>query len=198
MTEPLERALAEARTALEANPDGHLPLPVRRRVWAAWGLGEGGRRHTYALARLVAEHVLPYWEARRPADRRPHDALALADALAAGEIERETALVEAGGIDNDLVEMFGTEIDEPTFDAGIAAQRTVFEATGADAPESPADPGDDEDYDADEWRAEFFASMVAAPSLPKMKVAEHVEPRRAFWRWYLDEAVPAADREPHG
>jgi hypothetical protein len=45
--------------------------------------------------------------------------------------------------------------------------------------------------DADTWSTDFCASMVAAPSLPKL--AEHVEPRRAFWRWYLDEAVPAAD-----
>jgi hypothetical protein len=32
--------------------------------------------------------------------------------------------------------------------------------------------------------------MVDAPSLPQMGVAAHVEPRRAFWRWYLE----AADR----
>jgi hypothetical protein len=28
-----------------------------------------------------------------------------------------------------------------------------------------------------------------------MVAPEDVEPRRAFWRWYLSEAVPATDRD---
>jgi Immunity protein Imm5 len=193
VTDGLGQAVADAHVALEANPDGHLPLPARRRIWAAWGFDEVGWRHTYALARLIALHVLPYWEARRPGDDRPREALALAESVAAGEVDRAEALLASARIANQLGEQFGEALDEPTYNAAMAARGTIREATGPDSPEILEEIDDDEDMDADTWGTDFYASMVEAPSLPKMQVAEHVEPRRAFWRWYLDEAVPAAD-----
>ena len=41
----------------------------------------------------------------------------------------------------------------------------------------------------DQRTAEWFASMAAASGRTD---AERTDRRRAFWRWYLDEAVPAA------
>ena len=50
---------------------------VRDLVWALAHTGPSGRRIVVAWAADCAERVLPVWEARRPSDSRPRDAIAL-------------------------------------------------------------------------------------------------------------------------
>jgi hypothetical protein len=187
--------VAPALAALDARPDGHLPLPERRRVRAAWGFGDEGRRRRAALARRVAERVLPRFEAARPGDDRPRDLLALADAVLRGDVDREDAIVRAVGAGNDLYDLLDEGIDEPELNAAMAAVRVVGVAGWGEESELLDDPRDDEDGDPEMWETAFYASMVEAPSLPSLGVDEHVAPRRAFWRWYLSDAVPATDRD---
>ena len=50
---------------------------VRDLAWAAAHTGSSGRRLVVAWAADCAERALPAWEARRPSDSRPRDAIAL-------------------------------------------------------------------------------------------------------------------------
>lgn len=193
MSPELEQQLRQAREVLDARADGHLPLPVRRRLRAVWGFGEEGRRRRYALERLAVEHVLGRWEAERPGDRRPQEMLELADAVATRHADGVQAAQRAVAMSNELDDLFEEGVDEAAVYAGLAAAAAHTVAECGEEPELLEDPSDDQDRDSETWESAFWASLAAAPSLPKMQPAEHVEPRRAFWRWYLDEAVPSAD-----
>ena len=61
------------------NEDGvrHSETSVRDLAWAAAHTGSSGRRLVVAWAADCAERALPAWEARRPSDSRPRDAIAL-------------------------------------------------------------------------------------------------------------------------
>jgi Immunity protein Imm5 len=185
MAGELAERVAEARRTVEQRPDGHLPLPLRLRLRAAMGSGERRLR----LARRSAEHVLPRWRAERPGDDRPGELIALAERIRAGEADGDAARHTAHAFMNDVYALLGVEISEPALNAAMAAQRLITEARYDDVTERLDETDDDEDRDAFEWETAFYASMVDAPSLPKMGVAEHAEPRRAFWRWYLDQAA---------
>ncbi len=86
------------------------------------------------------------------------------------------------------------ELSDSAWSAGQAAVSAVGRAYYGDYPADIPYEDDDEDLDWEEWEADFLTCLADAPSLPKQGVPEHVEPRRAFWRWYLDEAVPEAYR----
>jgi Immunity protein Imm5 len=190
--EELADRVSEALRTLDARADGHLPLPVRRSVRIALGEGEAGHRRRFALARRCAESVLPRWRQERPDDDRPAELIALAERVLAGEADGEEASRTAVDFANAAYDLLGDEIGEPALNAAMAADRLVTAARWDDDPERLDETQDDEDFDAYGWETAFWASMVAAPSLPKMGVAEHAEPRRAFWRWYLEQAVPEA------
>jgi hypothetical protein len=176
----------DARAALEQRADGHLPLPLRRRLRAALP----GHAERFALARATAEHVLGRWHAERPDDRRPEEMVELAERVRAGEADGDRAAIDAVAFADAAYELLDAEISEPALNAAMAAARLITAARWDDDAARLDEPSDDEDLDMGEWETDFYASMVDAPSLPKMGVPEHVEPRRAFWRWY----VAAADR----
>jgi hypothetical protein len=185
-------AVSEALAVLEQRPDGHLPLPVRRRARLSLGDGKAGHARRLALARACAEAVLPRWRAERPDDRRPDEMIALAERVYAGEADPERALVDAVAVADGVTGLIEDGASEAAVNAAMAAVRLVVAARWDDDAERAAEPYDDERRDSYEWETAFYASMVDAPSLPKMEIAEHVEPRRRFWRWYLEEALPAA------
>jgi Immunity protein Imm5 len=192
--EELADRVAEALAALDARADGHLPLPVRRAVRVALGPGESGHRRRFALARHCAESVLGRWRGERPDDDRPAELITLAERLLAGEADGERASRTAVDFATDVYDLLDEAIGEPALNAAMAADRLITAARWDDDAERLAETHDDEDADASEWETAFWASMADAPSLPKMGIPEHAEPRRAFWRWYLEQAVPAAHR----
>jgi Immunity protein Imm5 len=190
----LERRIEEARAVLDDQPDGSLPLPQRRRIREAFGPWRPtdrrepppGLRRRVELARLAAEHVLPIWHAEAPDNHGPERMLE----LARQRLEREVSEDEA----EELSDRFHAEaerlasrkeISQRALAAGDAARVVVPEVDIGDYDEPP--DADDEDLDPDNWEAAYVAS-VAAAGYPD----DDPEARRAFWRWYLDEAVPAA------
>jgi len=203
--EELSERRREARRALEDAPDGRLPLPYRRRIRAVFGPCEGplpdvplGRRRRVALARLSAERVLPVWEAERPQDRRPQRMIELAEALLEGRedpvvADRELGdfMVEVGTLGSGSSPAISARADS----SGMAALSVVSTAVTGDYGDLPEEL-DDDDLDPDSWETEYYASLAAGsyPGAPD----EDVEARRAFWRFYLDEAVPAAYRSLGG
>jgi len=59
-------------------------------------------------------------------------------------------------------------------------------------------PGSDDDVYPDMWDSTFYASLAEAPRFRLLDMtAEDVAARRAFWRWWLTEAVPGVARD-HG
>jgi immunity protein Imm5 of predicted polymorphic toxin system len=194
VSDELADRVAEALARLDARADGHLPLPVRRAVRVALGPGETGHRRRFALARRCAESVLGDWREERPHDSRPDELIALAERVLAGAADGEHASRTAVELADAVYELLDEEISEPALNAALAADRLVTAARWDEDAERLDEPQDDEDLDAFQWETAFYASMVGAPSLPKMGIADHAEPRRAFWRWYLEQAVPAAHR----
>jgi len=204
--EELSERRREARRALEDAPDGRLPLPYRRRIRAVFGPCEGplpdvplGRRRRVALARLSAERVLPVWEAERPQDRRPQRMLELAEALLEGRedpvvADRELGdfMVEVGTLGSGSSPAISARADS----SGMAAIDVLATGLSGDYGPDLPETTDDDDLDPDSWETEYYASLAAGsyPGAPD----EDVEARRAFWRWYLDEAVPAAYRSVDG
>ena len=69
------------------------------------------------------------------------------------------------------------------FFAGLAAVNLSWEAWDGDL-DPELDPPETQDHDLDEPRGEALAAWALA--------GEDPEARRAFWRWYITEAFPAA------
>jgi hypothetical protein len=188
--EELADRVADALRTLDVRADGHLPLPVRRAVRLELGPGQAGHRRRFALARRCAGSVVARWSQERPGDDRPAELMGLAERVLAGDADGEQASRTAVDFANEVYDMLDEEISEPALNAAMAADRLVSAARWDADLERLDDPKDDEDVDAYQWETAFWASMVDAPSLPKMGIAEHAEPRRAFWRWYLERALP--------
>jgi hypothetical protein len=181
----------EALAALEAAPDGWLALPERRRLREAYGPWtppyeggpDAGLLRRAALSVASAERALPVWEEAFPDDRRPR---ALVEAIMPGlRAERPEEEVLAAKRDlRDDVDRLGSDPGRRlAFYAGLGALFAVSEAWDGDL-DPELYPPDTIDLDLDELRVEALAAYALADEDP--------EARRAFWRWYITEAFPAA------
>jgi immunity protein Imm5 of predicted polymorphic toxin system len=195
--------LDQALQAVEAHPDGHLPLPLRRRIRRRFGpllgVANGGPTEglpaAVRLDRLAAERVERHWDAgtgHDPAFRRMLD---LADEVLTGTVQPEQAERET-----DRFELVADDLQAPGGHlraglAGLAAARVVSCALWGDYSEELAADADDEDLDSDAWETAFLASLAesSAPDQPDYDP----EARRAFWRWYLRDAIPSIDQDRH-
>ena len=186
----------EALRVVEADPDGHLPLALRRRIRRRFGpvLGVAnggptdGLRAVVRLDRLAAERVQPHWEAGTGGDGGFRRMLDLADEALAGTVEPGQAEREV-----DRFELLADDLMSPGGPlraglAGLAAAKLVSLVLWGDYGEDVAADADDEDLDSDAWETEFLASL--AESSPPDQPDYDPEARRAFWRWYLREAIP--------
>jgi hypothetical protein len=199
LPEDIAARVARARDVLESRPDGRLPLPERRAIRALFGPweydGDGGDappglRRRAALARASAEHVLPVWKAEAPDDDGPERMLALADDVLERRIEARRAVEEAQRFSVHASDLASTgQISQSANAAGQAARSAVLAAVAGDYGDDLPPDTDDDDLDPDAWEAEFEASF-AATDYPD----QDPEDLRRYWRWYLDEAVPAAWR----
>lgn len=194
------RAVRDGHAALAADPDGSLPLSNRRQIWSAFGPVErdGARavvtdalRRRVALAELAVRRVLPTWEAALPGDGRATEMLDAARQYLAGTLEfgaASSAKHRFWGHDEGL-------IGGPAMNAlyvGYAAAGVVTVALRDQPGAAPGDvpPGTrDEDLDPYQWDASFYAAAAAAGEVPGEDGSDPAR-CRAFWAWYLDEAVP--------
>jgi hypothetical protein len=193
----LSAALAAAWTALEAHPRGELPLPYRRAIWEALGPPHGdGYRRRVALSQLAVRHVLPLWDAEHPDDDGPHRMLALADRLVRGEADPQAARREQDAFAVEVQDLDDEDL-RPGY-VGDAAVDTVSTARIDYGPEDFEPDRLDEQLDADQWDASYYAALASAGKGPREPgdTTETQSKRRDFWRWYLTEAVPAAYHHP--
>lgn len=181
-----------ALTVLQTRGDGHLPLPLRREVRSHFGeMGEGdpGRRRLFDLFRQSTERVLGVWTSERPEDDRPTRMIELGEGILTGGIEEAATKSEYDRFVVDL-DNLADEIGGRAYAAGRAAADLVSTAAVGDyADDTPRD-ADDEDLDPDVMSSDYFASLAEASFFGAPD--EDPDARRAFWRWYLEEAVPAA------
>lgn len=196
LSDPVEAA----SEALRDDSEGHLALPLRRRVWAAMGPalrdendrphGAGHRRRT-SLAVLCVRHVLPLWEAAYPDNDGPQRMLALAEQVLSGAAPPDAADRSRGQFWTDVESLvYEDQLFVPSY-VGYAAVDAVTTAQ-VDEEVEGFDEGElDENLDADQWDASFFASLAFASGAPGEQGSDPAR-RREFWRWYLREAVPAA------
>jgi len=199
----IDPLIDQAFQVVEAHPDGHLPLQLRRRIRRRFGpvLGvlNGGPTEglgaVVQLDRLAAERVQRHWDTGSGRDGGFRRMLDLADAVLGGRVEPEQAVRE-----KDRFELVANDLQAPGGHlraglAGLAAAKVVSLALWGDYGEELAADADDEDLDSDAWETAFLASL-AESSTPDQSDYDPAA-RRAFWRWYLSEAIPSIDQHRH-
>jgi Immunity protein Imm5 len=184
----VDRAIESALAALEAAPDGWLDLPDRRRLREAlgpWtppgrpGGPDAGLLRRAELLTASARRALPVWERHFPDDRRPHDIVAAVMPALHGETAEEQVDAAAAALRQDVDRLAVQPEHEAAFFAGIAAVHLASEAWDGDL-----DPELDPPDTRDEPVVEALAARALADGDP--------EATRAYWRWYVTEAFPAA------
>lgn len=191
----------EALQVVGADPHGHLPLALRRRIRRRFGpvLGVAnggptdGLRAVVRLDRLAAERVQRHWEAGTGGDGGFRRMLDLAGEVLAGTAQLEQAEREVDRFELVADDLLGPGGPLRAGLAGLAAAKLVSLVLWGDYGEDVAADADDEDLDSDAWETDFLASL-AESSTPDQPDYDP-EARRAFWRWYLREAVPSIDAE---
>jgi len=194
----LEQQIEDALEVLEKRADGHLPLPARRAVRAHFGDTDergAGRRRLFDLYRRCVERVLAVWTSERAGDDRPARMIQLAEGVMFGQLDEQDFKPEYDEFAVDLDDR-NQELGPRVFASGRAAADLVWSAATADYGDEIPAGADDEDLDLDMMSPDYFASLAEASFFGEPD--EDPEARRRFWRWYLDEAVPAAYRSVDG
>lgn len=210
MPPDLTSAIQAAHVALSNDPHQHLELRYRQPILAALGPkmdasrtdgGPGYQRRTY-LDLLTVKRVLPLWQAIWPSNTLPQQATAQAEKLLRGApAQRDAAyqdIREYWGVFSD----FNTEENPQDAKESMvlfAAIKALCRATydmSFDPAQPPAEikPGQfmlDGQVGPFNRDAAFDASVAAANGLPWDSTSSP-QRRRAFWEWWLREAVPAA------
>jgi len=192
VSEDLHRAIERALSALEAAPDGWLDLAERRRLreeFGPWtppyepGGPDAGLLRRAALLSAAVRRALPAWEQSFPDDRRPHELVEKVMPALRGEVPEEHVDAIARALRDD-VDRLGTDPEHgEAFFAGFAAVRLTTQGWDGDLDPEIYGP-ETRDIDLDEPEVEAAAAWALADEDP--------EARRAYWRWYVTEAFPAA------
>ena len=188
----VDRAVETALAALEAAPDGWLELPDRRRLRDAFGPWtppyepggpDAGLLRRGALLVASARRALPVWEQAFPEDRRPHELVDAIMPALRGERTEEEVDRAARALREDVERLGVDAARKEAFFAGMLAVHLGWEAWDGDLDPELYDP-ETRDIELDELPGEALAAWALAGDDP--------EARRAYWRWYVTEAFPAA------
>lgn len=188
----LGQAVLAGAAASNADPEGRLQASCRHRIW--WALGSADRvppsaahRCRAFLALFCGAKVLWIWESRWPHRR---------EARALLEAGLRSLSTDAPGLERDAGRLWVDSADlqdrfgpSPACEAGFAIARAAHvvrhdETFGADDA-SAVDPLPDPQT----WDAAYLAAEAHAATHPPEARAEA---RRAFWRFYLEDALPRA------
>ncbi len=203
---------ARAELADTGNVKGILSLPTRKRIWRAMldpHDDEVSYQHRVRLKIACVRHVLPVWYRGFPGDQRVEEMIALTQDLMdrrITDIDQAQEYAESllvGVIDD--VNASATEVEpgvlkpdatkEASSFVADAASHAVFSACYRDPDmdlwEEFDDMVDDDELLPDSLESSYSCASAAAGALNWMPVEQtDVPARRAFWTWYLDEAIP--------
>ena len=204
---------ARAELADAGNVKGILSLPTRKRIWRAMldpDDDEVSYQHRIRLKMACVRHVLPVWYRGFPDDQRVEEMIALTQDLMDRRITdtdqaqeyAESLLV--GVIDD--VNASATEVEPDVLKPEVTKEIASFVADAAslmateacsrnpdyDTLEEDDDLTDDDELLPDSLESSYSCASAAAGALNWMPVEQtDVPARKAFWAWYLDEAIPA-------
>ena len=210
----VDREIRSARAELAdpGNVKGILSLPTRVRIWRAMldpDDDEVSYQHRIRLKMACVRHVLPVWYRGFPDDQRVEDMIALTQDL----MDRRTTDIDQAQEDAesllvgviDDVNASATEVEpgvlkpdatkEASSFVADAASHAVFSACYRDPDmdlwEEFDDMVDDDELLPDSLESSYSCASAAASALNWMPLElTDVPARRAFWTWYLNEAIP--------
>jgi len=213
--EAVDREVREAQAELAdaGNVKGILSLPTRKRIWRAMldpVDDEVSYQHRVRLKIACVQHVLPVWYREFPGDQRVEEMITLTqDLMDRRETDTDQAQEDAesllvGVIDD--VNASATEVEPDVLKPEVTKEIASFVADAAslmateacsrnpdyDTLEEDDDLTDDDELLPDSLESSYSCASAAAGALNWMPVEQtDVPARKAFWAWYLDEAIPA-------
>ena len=212
--EAVDREIRAARAELAdaGNVKGILSLPTRKLIWRAMldpADDEISYQHRVRLKIACVRHVLPVWYRGFPGDQRVEEMLTLTqDLMDRRETDTDQAQEDAesllvGVIDD--VNASATEVEPGLLKPDATKEASSFVADAAsmmtisacyrdpdyDTAEESDDITDDDELLPDSLDESYSCASAAAGALNWMPVEQtDVPARRAFWTWYLNEAIP--------
>jgi len=189
---------AHAELESKDNVKGILSLGTRARIWKAILDQESTDRsyqHRIELKILCVRQVQHYWDQAFPSDERVEGMLSLAQGLVERQLDVEDAERHS---DRFLMAVYDeiedyNSITQPAVFVADGAVHTVSSATHRNPEYDVSDDTlDDDELLPDSLETSYACASAAAGALNWQPVEEtDVAARRAFWLWYLDEAIPA-------
>ena len=212
--EAVDREIQAARAELAdpGNTKGILSLTTRVRIWRAMldpADDEISYQHRIRLKITCVQHVLPVWYRGFPDDQRVEDMITLTQDLMdrrITDIDQAQEYAESllvGVIDD--VNASATEVEPGVLKPDATKEASSFVADAAsmmtisacyrdpdmDLWEECDDMVDDDELLPDTLESSYSCASAAASALNWMPAEQtDVPARRAFWTWYLNEAIP--------
>ena len=193
----VNREIEAGRAELAASDKAILSLATRRRIWKTMldpQDDEASYRRFIELDMRCVRHVQGFWDRAFPGDQRVEEMLTLAQELIDQQADERQAERRA--------RIFVMNVFDEVDDYNAITQPAVFVADGASHMVTSAchrDPiyyvsgetDDDDELLPDSLETSYSCSGAAAGTLNWQPIEEtDVSARRAFWTWYLDEAIP--------
>jgi hypothetical protein len=209
----LQHSIDQALDAILNHPQHLLPSRHRRAIYNAFGAVETGNAEQarVRLAVMTARHVLPVWQHVWPSDSLPQFALRTADDVLQGRVDAQTVEVEVSDASEVLEDLRNTREGQVHLDALFAGQAAIsalakaFKLCSVVSAHLAARINDYNSYIAAEeidilswkilwveenndtalWAAAAFAGGIS-------DIRPDPAKQRAFWEWWLTEAIPIA------
>ena len=194
----VDREVERGRAELAANSEGILGIAQRTRIWVAMNDPddpEASYRHRTYLKIACVRHVQHYWDRTFPSNPGVEEMLALTQALIDRKADPKRAEKQAEDFFDDIMAHTNVTPDlEPAIRVADAASGTAMTACYRNPDYDIADgTEDDDELLPASLEPSYSCASAAAGGMNWQPVEEvDVEARRAFWTWYLDEAIPWA------
>ncbi|WP_315128496.1 Imm5 family immunity protein [uncultured Actinomyces sp.] len=194
----VNREVERGRAELAASSEGILSLKQRTRIWVAMNDPddpEASYRHRTYLKVACVRHVQHYWDRTFPSNPGVEEMLALTQALIDRKADPKRAEERAEDFFDDIMAHTDVTPDlEPAIGVADAASGTAMTACYRNPDYDIADGTEDDDELLPASLEPSYSCASAAAGGMNWQPAEEldIEARRAFWTWYLDEAIPWA------
>ena len=196
----VSRAINQAKIDLIASPEGILSLENRTIIWIAMNDpadSEASYVNRTRLKVLCVNQVKSIWTRMFPADSGIDRMLQLTYALMGKSVDPGAAENDASRFLQNVIAKIGSNATtDPALMVADAATAMVVSACYRNPDYDTADNDvDDDELAPDSFETSYMCASAAAGGMNWMPVDQvNVEARRAFWMWYLDEAIPAVLR----
>ena len=194
----VSREVERGRAELAASSEGILGIAQRKRIWVAMNDPndpEASYRHRTYLKIACVRRVQHYWDRTFPSNPGVEEMLALTQALIDRKADPDQAEKQAYEFFDDIMAHTNVTPDlEPAIRVADAASKTFFSACCRNPDYDTAEDEDDDDELLPDVLEPSYSCASAAAGGMNWQPAEEldIEARRAFWTWYLDEAIPWA------